>query len=137
MANRGHDKRGRSNKDARHIRLYHFLLETEAWRALSCTERALYLELLHCYNGTNNGKIFCSVRRVEQQLHISKSTAARAFLRLEQLGFIRCEKIGSFACKNRRASEWRLTDQRSDIDGSSPTREFMHWHDVAGSFPAD
>lgn len=59
---RRHNKTGRSNGEARHVRLYHWLMQSEAWRTLSPVAKALYLELAYRYNGANNGRIGLSVR---------------------------------------------------------------------------
>ena len=48
-------------KPARHVRLYHWFLKTEAWRDLDPSTRCAYIALVERYNGTNNGKIGCSL----------------------------------------------------------------------------
>jgi DNA-binding transcriptional MocR family regulator len=67
-----------------------------------------------------------SARTLAEQLGVSKSTAARALLQLEDAGFIETVKIGSFRRRDRMASEYRLTFHRCDASGSPPSRAFRN-----------
>ena len=58
------------DKAARHIRLYHWLLRSEAWQSLSANARAIYIEMATRYNGSNNGQIPFSVRDAANRAHI-------------------------------------------------------------------
>jgi hypothetical protein len=60
-------------KESRHVRLYHWFLKSEAWRSLSPNARALYLEIVERYNGSNNGRIGFSIRDAAEALHIGKT----------------------------------------------------------------
>lgn len=117
--------------EPRHVRLYHWMMQSEAWKDLNATERAIYVEVSYRYNGSNNGRIGYSARTAARDLKIAKDTAHRALRRLEALGFIVAEKRGAFHCKVRHASEYRLTIYDSDIatkfDEKLPTKEFMRW----------
>ena len=121
--------KGRSVGEGRHIRLYRWLTDTVAWRDLGPVERALYLEMKARYAGpgTNNGRLPFSVREAAEALHIGKSKAAEAFLRLEQHGFIVNRQKGGFTCKVRHSSEWRLTEHACDVTGDLPTKDFTRW----------
>src|SRR6516165_10348441 len=85
-------KRRRLNKrrDAHHVRLYTWLLDSPAYLALSCPARAVLIEIAKIYDGMNNGRIALSVRRAAERCNIARGTATRAFRDLEQLGFIEC-----------------------------------------------
>jgi hypothetical protein len=130
-------KIGRSDKAARHIRLYHWVMDTPAWQSLEVVDPALYIELLKRYGGpgSNNGNIPYSVREAAERLHIGKSTASQAFRRLEERGFIATAQKGGFNCKIRRSTEWRLTEFACDVDipeqgikaGTLATRDFVRW----------
>jgi DNA-binding transcriptional MocR family regulator len=110
---------------------------TRAWRSLKAVDRALYVELLSRYGGpgTNNGAIPYSVREAAKALHVGKSTAAGAFQRLEERGFIFPVQKGGFNCKIRHSTEWRLTEFPSDVDipeqtvkaGDLATKDFARW----------
>jgi IclR helix-turn-helix domain len=113
----------------RHVRICHYMMDTPAWK-MDCIERAMYLDIASRYAGlgTNNGRIHYSVREAAERLHISRSTAARALLTLQERGFIVAERRGAFSIKVRRqATEWRLTEFASDISPDLATKEFIHW----------
>ena len=68
-----------ASKEPRHVRLYHWLMETEAWRDLGAIPRCAYIELAKRYAGpgSNNGRIPLSLQELAKSLHISKQTAMR------------------------------------------------------------
>jgi hypothetical protein len=119
--------KGRKGTAARHVRLYHFMLESAAWQSLDPVGRALYVEMANRYRGSNNGRITFSVREGAALLHVSKATAARALSALLDRGFIVPTKIGAFSLKIRHASEWRLTEHYCDVTGTEATKAFMRW----------
>ena len=123
-------QRGKSG-EPRHIRLYYWMMQSEAWKDLNAVERAVYVDLSFYYNGSNNGRIGYSARTAARNLKIGKSTAARALRSLQEHGFIVVEQIGAFHCKVRHASEYRLTVYDSDIATNYPdtlaTKECMRW----------
>ncbi|MFC1455733.1 hypothetical protein ACETIH_03160 [Microvirga arabica] len=130
-------KIGRSDKAAQHVRLYHWFRDTAAWKSLEAVDRALYIELLGRYGGpgTNNGRIPYSVREAAEALHIGKSTAAAAFRRLQERGFIVPAQKGGFTCKVRHSTEWLVTEFGSDVDlpdlgikaGDLARKDFARW----------
>ncbi len=106
---------------ADHVRLYAWLMNSQAWKALTPVARALYLLLKALYKGNNNGRLVLSVRQVADELHISKTTAANAFSELQVHGFIEAMIRGSFGGrKDRRATEWLLTEHKCDVTGICP-----------------
>jgi hypothetical protein len=133
-----HQKKG---GEPRHVRIYHWMMNSPAWKDLSATARAIYIEIARRYNGTNNGFIVYSVRQAANELKIGKTTAAKGFIDLETHGFIIAEQRGAFHWKidvsgerHRPASEWRLTEHHSDrttgIESKYPTKEFMRWPEI-------
>jgi hypothetical protein len=129
----------RKKTGPRFVQLFYFMLQSAAWKDLNATERAIYLELTQRYNGTNNGQISLSAREIAADLKISKVTAARGLLSLQEHGFIVCEKRGAFHCKVRHASEWRLTIYESNVATNYadklPTKEFMRWPEIQITVP--
>jgi DNA-binding transcriptional regulator YhcF (GntR family) len=120
----------------RHVRLYHYVLESNAWAALDGNARAIYVEISQRYMGSNNGRIPYAVRDAARSLRISTATASRALRRLEELGFIAIVVKGAFSFKRRHATEWRLTEFCCDIQGEKfglATKEFMR-HGAAPRF---
>jgi hypothetical protein len=114
-------------KADRHVRLYHWLMRSPAWKNLPPTARALYAELGKHYHGYNNGKIGYSVREAAEDLNIAEDTAWRHFGILTERGFIEPVKKGAFSLKERHATEWRMTEFTCDVTGKPPTKDFMRW----------
>src|SRR6516225_3601240 len=80
----------------RHVRLYHWLMRSEAWKNLPAISRALYAELARHYYGSNNGKIGYSVRQAAEDLQVCTDT-----------GWGRIDRIG-----------WRIAPPRQAYPGS-------------------
>jgi hypothetical protein len=134
-------KHQKKSGEPRHVRLYHWMTDSTAWKDLGATARAIYVEIAKRYNGTNNGFIVYSVRQAANELKIGKTTAAKGFIELESHGFIVAEQRGAFhwkidvtGARHRPASEWRLTEHHSDrvsgIESRYPTKEFMRWPEI-------
>lgn len=113
----------------RHVRLYHWLMDTPAWQDLDPVARCAYIELARRYAGpeSTNGRISVSVRQLGVRLHVSLATASRALRKLEDHGFIVTVKKGAFSRKVRHATEYRLTEFKCDITGDLPTKDFARW----------
>jgi len=109
----------------RHVRLYHWMTDSEAWCSLSPAPRAIYMELAKRYFGVNNGAIYLSAREAARLVHINKDTATKCFHELEEKGLIRCNQRGGFGWKNGRASTWILTEH--PFGNQLPTKDFMSW----------
>jgi hypothetical protein len=122
---RGHDRKGRSRRKERFVKLMHWMLRGAAWCALTPAARALYVELAQRYNGFNNGEISLSVREAAWLLHIAKDTASKTFHELEEKGFIKRSVCGSFNWKLRHATTWILTE--FDLGDVPATKEFARW----------
>ena len=124
-----HNQKGRTTGESRHVRLYHWLMDTAAWSSLNCVARCAYIEMSSRYagSGSNNGKIHMSVREIAEALHVSKATSMRALNLLQDRGFIVLIKKGAFSMKVRHASEWRLTEFMCDVTGAMATKDFARW----------
>jgi DNA-binding transcriptional MocR family regulator len=120
----------RGEKAPRHVRLYHWLMDSRAWQSLDANARAIYLEIGRRYAGagSNNGRIPYSVREAATALKISRATASRALAALEERGFVVPTVKGAFSVKKRHATEWRLTEHPCDITRALiGSKEFMRW----------
>src|SRR5438067_1882157 len=122
-------KRRNRDREARHVRIMHFMMDTAAWKSLDATARAIYLDMARRYAGpdSNNGRLPYSVREAATELRIGKSTASRALLALINRGFIVAMRRGAFSFKERHATEWRLTEFPSDVSRDLPTKDFARW----------
>lgn len=117
-----HDRDGRKD---RYFVLYHYMLNTEAWKALTPAARAVYIQIGARYDGFNNGKIAFSVRDAASEVGINKNTASRTFKELIDGGFIEETRHGGLSRKTRVASEWRLTAFKCDLTGALKSSLFM------------
>jgi hypothetical protein len=119
------DKKGRSKGTEKFVMVWNHVLRCDAYRSMKALPRAVYFELRRRFNGMNNGKIHCSIRELVAEFHCSKDSAAAALAELEEKGFIKCARLGSFHYKIRHASEWVLTEE--SLGDEFPTKEFMRW----------
>jgi hypothetical protein len=123
------NRTGRSTGNGRYVALTHWMMRTEAWRSLNCVARCAYIELAVRYAGpgSNNGRLPYSLREMAKALNVSKMTAQRAFLMLQDRGFIVETKRGAFSLKERHATEWRLTEYGDDVTDALATKDFARW----------
>jgi hypothetical protein len=117
-----HDK----ERNDRYFQLHHYMLRTDAWKALSAAARVVYIQIGFRYNGANNGKLAFSVRDAAGECNLDKATASRGFKELVDRGFIEETRHGGISKKTRLASEWRLTAFKCDLTGAFKTCAFMH-----------
>ena len=124
---RSHNATGRSKNDSPHLRLYHWMIRSDGYRALSCAARCVLIEIALGHRGGNNGQLALSVRSAAERCRLARGTASRAFRELEEVGFIDCVTKGAFSLKDRHASEWRLTWLSCNVSGKLPEKRFMRW----------
>ena len=123
------DATGRSRGTERFVQLTHFMLDSIAWRSLSPTARALFIEVIKRYNGVNNGHIGLGVREAGEALNVKPHTAGLAFWALLECGFLAMAQDSSFVQK-KLAREWRVTCLPMgprDAPTSPPTHDYMRW----------
>jgi hypothetical protein len=122
------DATGRTaGADEFHIRIYGWMMKSEAWKALTPVEVRAYLEIESKFFGNNNGQIGLGLRGCAKACHMAKETAAKSLNRLIELGFIECTTKGGFNRKSPHATEWRLTRARCDVSGAPASKAFMRW----------
>lgn len=126
MANQ-QDKRGRRKSGPAFLKLPNYLQDSAAWGSLTPAERSVFLQLRRRYNGRNNGHLALSARDAARECKVNKDTAAKAFRTLAERGFIEIASPSAFAYKLKRATEYRLTDERCDRTGAKPSNAFMRW----------
>jgi hypothetical protein len=122
---RGADPKGRSKRDAKHVRLYWWIMDSSAWRHLSCYSRALLVETMYRFDGSNNGRVIMSVREAAALLNADPKTAHKALRQLQDVGFIKPAERGSFNVKQPLATSWILT--MFPLGEALPTKNFMRW----------
>lgn len=115
------------NRTSRFVRLDHALLQSPAFRALSCPARSLLVEFVMLHNGENNGALYMSVRNAAARLGLScLEAASKALSELEAMGFIVCTADAHFrvkAAEHARARCWRLTFEFAGRKG--PTLDYQ------------
>ncbi|MER8393737.1 hypothetical protein NKH10_17725 [Mesorhizobium sp. M1340] len=122
-------------REPRHVRLYHWLLESPAYQSLDVYGRALLVEFKKRYNSVNNGNIAFSGKEMEAALSCSNKPADRALSDLIDRGFVKVAKKGHFDWKRQveggsRANTWILTEYPIDYPTHSAmpaTKDFMKW----------
>jgi hypothetical protein len=129
---------GRSERDAQHVRFYHWMLDSPAYRDLRPISRALLIEMARLYNGWNNGEIGLGERQAAKLLGMTDRAAVRrALADLQAHGFIAKTKPSGFSMKVRgpqRATEWRLEWLPMERRGQAPipaTKTFMRWPNLS------
>lgn len=70
------------------VQLHLWVMKSDAWRSLTPTARALYVELKSRYNGSNNGNVRLSHREAAEALNTHRNTVRRYFTELHEKGFI-------------------------------------------------
>ena len=119
--------RGLKRRAEAHVRLYRHELDCPAYRSLSPDARALLIEFRALFVGREN-RIFMSIREIERRLGVGQKRAQRARSELLDRGFIRLLTPGGFSRKDRRASEYALTNEPlEEQDGATPPKDFMKW----------
>lgn len=103
------NKKGRSGRGGQWIPLPYSLARSLAFRSLSGSAVKVLIELRTRFNGGNNGDLSLSLGEAAKLLHLSKSSAKRAFDELQRKGFIISMSIGSWY--GRRASTWAVTTE--------------------------
>ena len=132
--------KGRNVGEARHVRLYDWMLVTPAWQSLDVYGRQLYVEFKLRYTGSNNGDIGFSGAEMEAALRCSNRPVDRALLDLVDRGFVKLSQKGSFDWKSRpnggrRSNTWILTEYPIDypVRSAMPaTKDFMKWSPPSG-----
>ena len=115
-----------NNKTDQFIKIRLDIFESNAFRSLSSSDRAAYLEFRRRFNGNNNGEISISVREISERCDISKTTASRSLKKLIEAGLVRVTQDAGFNQKSgRRARRWRLTDE--GYKGAPPTNEWQEY----------
>tara|TARA_R110000787_G_scaffold42377_19_gene104257 strand:+ start:6855 stop:7607 length:753 start_codon:yes stop_codon:yes gene_type:complete len=135
-------KRRRKAQREKFVALYRHELNCEAYASLSPTARALLVEFRFRYSGGQNRIIF-SIRQMAECLRVTEKTAKKARDELIGRGWIIELEKGAFHRKNRKATEYALTNQPlEDCDGAVAPKNFLSWRpptqkNTVGEFPGD
>lgn len=122
---RGVMANGRSKESKRYVALRFFLMESDAFKALSPFDVRVLVELYALFNGNNNGYLYLSCRAAANRCNMGKNTAGKCFHRLQELGFIRRRADEPEDYHLREANHWILTE--FDFRGRPATKDFLSW----------
>jgi hypothetical protein len=104
-------KQKKSNaQSGRYITLYHDLLNSPAYRALSASAKTLLVDMRLSYNGSNNGNISAVFAELKHRGWRSPATLSKSLYELRSLGFIALTKEGGLKQGTRVCSLYRFTD---------------------------
>ncbi len=116
------NRKGR-NDGEQYVKLSYRMLRSDVWRSLGGPATKVYFELRTRYMGSNNGSLTLSLDEAARLLCMSKTTAKRALVELEEKGFITMTKRGQWY--GRVASQYAVTDK--PVNGALATNAWKHW----------
>ena len=105
-------KKGYYETVERFKKLPFVMLETSAWRSLNGNSIKIYLEICRRYNGSNNGNVSFSYNEGVKIFDMSKGTVSRSLKQLEEYGFIKRHKTGTFY--GRKATTFFITSETTN-----------------------
>jgi hypothetical protein len=113
------------------LRMYVYVIRSDAWKATSLGARALFMGLKAYYssNFENNGHVFLSKRRAADECGLDHSSVSRWYRELQHYGFIKQTQGSHLGLGGKgKAAKWRLTDE--PYKGEPPTNDFLRWDGV-------
>ena len=102
--NKSNDPRGKF------AQVFHSVVETSAFYALSRCSRAVYLELRLSLGQNNNGDISATLTDFKRRGAMGSATLSKALDELQTLGFIDKTRQGGIAANGKNCSLYRFTD---------------------------
>ncbi len=124
------------NKNVTFIMLRHDIFESQAYRTMKPSARAVLSEIIRRYNGSNNGRISFSVREMAKRINVSHDTAGKAISEVLDRGFIIVTIDSAFNVKNRTARRFALTFETIVNEGNghktAPSNEWRKWKPAQG-----
>jgi hypothetical protein len=117
------DAKGRSKGEGQYAKLSYEQLHSAAWRSLSGSAVKVWLELRTRFHGANNGQLIFSMDEASRLLGLGKATVQRAFIELQDKGFVICTRKGQWY--GRLASTWATTER--SIGGGMATNAWKSW----------
>ena len=124
-------------KGIAHSRIPHDVTDGPAWRVLSFSAKALYVDLRAKLRSTNNGNLNATLSEMKHRGWTSSATLSRALRQLETLGFIAKTRQGGIANLSTVCSLYRFTDMgvhefpKQGIDAMAATHEYRNFQTLA------
>lgn len=126
-------KRDKAPPDPRggHVRLYHTMIDSPAWGALSATDQRTYVALRRALGRSNNGDLSLPLSRARHYRVTSPATLAKALRALVAVGLIAVTRRGGCTRGGQRLPTlYRFTDEQvfempgKLIDAYKPTDDW-------------
>jgi hypothetical protein len=89
------------------------LLNSPAWRVLSSSSKALFLDMRTKFKGANNGNIEATLSNLKHHGWVSATTLSKALKEIQVMGFIVCTRRGGIGRGVGVCSLYRFTDLAS------------------------
>ena len=105
------------------IQLFHYVKRSVEYHRLSPVARALLIELIDRYNGSNNGNIVLGRREAMYEIGCGADAVSNATRELDDAGLARPLTPGAW--RGRHATEWRLMWRRCDKTGDLPRTQWQ------------
>ncbi|MES9922486.1 MAG: hypothetical protein ABW152_00215 [Candidatus Thiodiazotropha endolucinida] len=106
------------------------ILSSPAYRDLKPVARCLIEEFQRLYRPGRNGQLSISTKNAAKLLKVTEPTAIKAFIEVEEHGFIKLSEGHSWM--ERKAREWRLTFEPGN-NNQEPTDEWRDWKPIKNS----
>lgn len=116
-------KQTANTKDAPHVRLHHWWMESEAYRDLKPVARCLMHELMRLAGRDKNGQVSLGRRRAASILKANPRTVTTAYAELVEHGFLVLTKHEDWQRGTER--EWRVTVL--PCNKQEPTHDWKQW----------
>lgn len=111
------------NETEQYTKIPYAMIKSEAFRNLSGPAMKVLFETRCRYHGANNGNLHLSMDEASRLLGLGKATVQRAFVELEDKGFLKLVERGQWY--GRRASCYAVTDK--PLKGQLATNDWRHW----------
>lgn len=119
-----------------HLRVYHDLMNSPAYRVLSTSAKALYFDMRAKLNGSNNGNLEATLDTLRHRGWKHGSTIAGALYELQTMGFLIRTRPGSYAIGKGQCALYAFTDldvfeQKGKCEASKATNDYRTFESVA------
>ena len=104
----------KKNRYSSFVMLTNELINSKAWKELSCYARAVYIEIKHKYNGKNDGNLSYTYREASEIMHTD--TFTKALRELVNNGLIDIIRSGGLYRKSNifgLSDRWKSYDQEN------------------------
>lgn len=111
----------------RFVKLPFYLLEHGSYTSLSNSAKALLIDFLHQYNGSNNGDLCAAPSTMKERGWKAPDTVTRARYELEAKGWIVITRVGGKNRPNLFAVTMHPIDDCKDKLDRKSTRDALHY----------